>query len=86
MGNALPVTRNENFAEWYQAVIRAEEFEKKVKELSESFASLESKNKKLLQNYIQNNNLSKNIKVAGYKKNPYPYIKKADAFILSSKL
>lgn len=43
------------------------------------------KNKQLLQNYIQNNNLSNNIKIVEYKKNPYPFIKKADAFILSSK-
>jgi len=43
------------------------------------------KNKELLKNYINKNNLSKNIKLIGYKKNPYPYIKKADIFILSSK-
>ena len=43
------------------------------------------KNKKYLQNYIQENNLSKKIKLIGYKKNPYPYIKKANIFILSSK-
>ena len=43
------------------------------------------KNKELLKNFIKKNNLSKNIKLIGYKKNPYPYIKKADIFILSSK-
>ena len=43
------------------------------------------KNKQSLQNYIKYKNLSKRVKIIGYKKNPYPYIKKADVFILSSK-
>tara|TARA_B100000579_G_scaffold379522_1_gene346904 strand:- start:1072 stop:2169 length:1098 start_codon:yes stop_codon:yes gene_type:complete len=43
------------------------------------------KNKQFLQNYIKYNNLSKRVKIIGYKKNPYPYIRKADVFILSSK-
>ncbi len=43
------------------------------------------KNKQILQNFIKLNNLSKRVKIIGYKKNPYPYIKQADAFILSSK-
>lgn len=43
------------------------------------------KNKRKLENYIFNNNLKKNIKILGYKKNPYPYLNKADIFILSSK-
>ena len=36
-----------------------------------------------LKNYIMINSL-KNIKIISYKKNPYPYIKKSDLFILSS--
>ena len=43
------------------------------------------KNKKKLENYIFRNKLKDNIKIIGYKKNPYPYIKKANIFILSSK-
>ena len=43
------------------------------------------KNKKKLENYILNNKLEENIKIIGYKKNPYPYINKADIFILTSK-
>ncbi len=42
-------------------------------------------NKKKLENYIFKNKLKENIKIIGYKKNPYPYINKADIFILSSK-
>jgi len=43
------------------------------------------KNKQHLENFIFKNNLKENIKIIGYKKNPYPYLKKADIFILSSK-
>ena len=35
--------------------------------------------------YIQNNNLNKKIKILNYKNNPYPYLKAADLFILTSK-
>ena len=42
-------------------------------------------NKKQLQKYIKQFKLSNNIMIAGYKRNPYPYIKKSDVFILSSK-
>ena len=35
--------------------------------------------------YIKENNLKDYIKLVGYKKNPYNYIKKSDLFILSSK-
>ena len=38
---------------------------------------------KNLKKYIKNNSL-KNVKIISYKKNPYPYIKKSDLFILSS--
>ncbi len=41
--------------------------------------------KKVLIEFIKKNKLSKNVKLIGYKKNPYPYIDKADIFILSSK-
>jgi glycosyltransferase involved in cell wall biosynthesis len=40
--------------------------------------------KNILNEYIQTNNLENNIKLIGYKKNPFPYIKQADIFILSS--
>jgi len=43
------------------------------------------KNRKKLENYILDNKLKENIKIIGYKKNPYPYINKADIFILTSK-
>lgn len=42
------------------------------------------KNKNIILNYIFNNNLNKVVKVLNFKNNVYPYIKKADAFILSS--
>jgi hypothetical protein len=35
--------------------------------------------------YIKKNNLCKIVKFLGFKKNPYPYLKKSDVFILSSK-
>ena len=38
-----------------------------------------------LKNYIKNNNLKNIIKLLGYKKQPYPYIQKADIFVLTSK-
>jgi glycosyltransferase involved in cell wall biosynthesis len=41
--------------------------------------------KRELEEYIKKNNLSKNIKLIGYKKNPFKYIKAADIFVLSSK-
>ena len=43
------------------------------------------KNYNILQNYIDENNLNKKIKLLGYKSNPYPYINKSDVFILTSK-
>ena len=43
------------------------------------------KNKKILQNYIDQNQLKKNIKLIGYKNNPYPYLLLSDIFVLSSK-
>ena len=36
-----------------------------------------------LKSYIKNNSLN-NVKIISYKKNPYPYLKKSDLFILSS--
>jgi glycosyltransferase involved in cell wall biosynthesis len=41
-------------------------------------------NKKLIKKFITKNNLKKQIKVIGFQKNPYPFIKKADIFVLSS--
>ena len=41
-------------------------------------------NKKKLLNFIIENNLSSSIKVIDFKKNPFPYLKKTNAFILSS--
>jgi glycosyltransferase involved in cell wall biosynthesis len=38
-----------------------------------------------LMKFIKDNNLTKNIKMLGYKSNPFPYIKKSDIFILTSK-
>lgn len=42
-------------------------------------------NKKKIINFILSNNLSKKVVVKSFKKNPYPYIKKSDLFVLSSK-
>jgi len=41
--------------------------------------------KRDLEEYIKKNNLFKNIKLIGYKKNPFKYIRAADIFVLSSK-
>ena len=38
----------------------------------------------ILKDYIYKNKLKKIVKLIGYKKNPYPYIKQSDIFILSS--
>jgi len=35
--------------------------------------------------YIFNNNLKKKIKILNFKENPYPYLKKADLLVLTSK-
>lgn len=37
-----------------------------------------------LLNYVKKNKMEKNVKLAGYKKNIYPFYRKADLFILSS--
>ncbi|HNS33023.1 MAG TPA: glycosyltransferase [bacterium] len=37
-----------------------------------------------LERYIEKNSLSDNIKLLGFKVNPYPYLKKADLFVCSS--
>jgi glycosyltransferase involved in cell wall biosynthesis len=37
-----------------------------------------------IRNYVKDNKLKKYVKYLGYKKNPYPYIKKSKIFILSS--
>lgn len=38
-----------------------------------------------LENYISQNDLKKYIKLLGFKKNPYPYLKQADLFVCSSR-
>ena len=45
----------------------------------------EGENKKKLENYININNLKKNIKILNFIQNPYPLIKSSDIFILSSR-
>ena len=40
--------------------------------------------KKKIFQFIETNNLKKNVKILDYKKNPYPYIKQADFLILTS--
>ena len=42
-------------------------------------------NRNLLENYILENNLKKNIKILNYQNNPYKYIRNCDIFILTSK-
>ena len=41
-------------------------------------------NKILIQNFINKNGLSKNVRVIDYKKNPYKYLRSSDIFILTS--
>lgn len=41
-------------------------------------------NKLKMQNFIDKNNLKKNVKIIKFLKNPFPYIKYSDAFILTS--
>ena len=43
------------------------------------------KNKFKLKSYIDKKKLNNNVKLYGYKKNPYPYLKKSNLLILSSK-
>ena len=38
-----------------------------------------------IKKYIELNNLKKKVQLLGYKKNPFPYIKQADIFLLTSK-
>ena len=45
----------------------------------------EGENKKKLSQFIINNNLQKDIKIVNILENPYPIIKEADLFLLSSK-
>ena len=42
-------------------------------------------NKNLLQNFILNNNLKDRVKLLGYLDNPFPYIKKSNILVLTSK-
>ncbi|MAR64574.1 MAG: hypothetical protein CMB83_01395 [Flammeovirgaceae bacterium] len=41
--------------------------------------------KKELKNFIENNDLNKNVRIIDYIKNPYPILKKSDLLILTSK-
>ncbi len=41
-------------------------------------------NKNLLKEYIKNNKLNSCIKIIDFQKNPYPYLKKSEVFVLSS--
>jgi len=41
-------------------------------------------NKTIIQNFIKINSLNKIVKILNYKKNPYPFIRSSDVFILSS--
>jgi len=43
------------------------------------------KNKNKLLDFINKNHLIKNVKIINYKKNPFPYLLKANLFVLSSK-
>ena len=43
------------------------------------------KNKKKIIDYINQNKLTKFIKIINYQKNPFPYLKKSNLFVLSSK-
>lgn len=41
--------------------------------------------RKVLEDYIQDNNMSSYVSLIGYQSNPYPYMKAADAFVCSSR-
>ena len=43
------------------------------------------KNEKNIKNFIKRNNLSQNVKVIGFKTNPYKFIRYCDLFVLSSR-
>tara|TARA_X000001036_G_scaffold438775_1_gene487565 strand:- start:590 stop:1666 length:1077 start_codon:yes stop_codon:yes gene_type:complete len=43
------------------------------------------RNEKKIKGFIKKNNLNQNIKIIGFKKNPYKYIKQCNIFVLSSK-
>lgn len=45
----------------------------------------EGNKRPLLEEYIRDNNLSDNVKLLGFKENPYKYINLADAFVCSSR-
>ena len=45
----------------------------------------QGKNKIFLNNYIKINRLEKNVKILGYKKNPYPFIRYSNILVLTSK-
>ena len=42
------------------------------------------KNKQMIKNFIKDNGLTNKIRILGFQKNPYAFIKKADIFILTS--
>ena len=44
----------------------------------------DGENRKKLENYIEENDLSANIKILGFRDNPYPYIKNSVATVLTS--
>ncbi len=43
------------------------------------------KNEKILKSFIKENKLSNQVKIINFQKNPFPFLKKSDLFILSSK-
>ncbi len=45
----------------------------------------QGENKKILENYIQQNSLHQYVKIINFRENPYPFIKASDIFVLSSK-
>lgn len=62
----------------------AEQLNKKYKNF-EIWILGEGEQKKELQKYIEEHKLQNCFKLLGFKNNPYPYIKKSDAFICSSR-
>jgi|MDSV01.1.fsa_nt_gb glycosyltransferase involved in cell wall biosynthesis len=43
------------------------------------------KNEKILKSFVKKNRLSNQVKIINFQKNPFPFLKKSDLFILSSK-
>lgn len=65
-------------------LLKASKILKKYREDFEIYLLGEGENRKKLELYIKENKLEDNVKILGFKDNPYPYIKNSIATILTS--